>query len=68
MNDSLVFFNLSKKKGIRNSTVRAAELSDGVDEALMEFDGPAEAGLRVGGEDEAGVALNTHGSVMGIHS
>lgn len=34
-------------------TVWAAELSDGVDETLVEFDGPTQTRFRVGGEDEA---------------
>jgi hypothetical protein len=52
----------------KKSTIWAAELSDSVDKSFMELDRPPEAGLRVGGEDKAGVSLNTHGSVMGIHS
>lgn len=52
----------------RKSTIRPAELSNGVDKSFMELDRPPEAGLRVGGEDKAGVTLNAHGSVMGIHN
>ena len=37
-------------------TVWASKLRHGVDEAVMELDGPPKAGLGVGGEDEAGVA------------
>jgi hypothetical protein len=44
----------------RARTVRAAELRDGVDEAFMELDGPPEAGLGVGGEDQARVGLHAH--------
>ena len=50
-------------------TVRAAELRDGVDEALMELDRPPEAGLGVGGEDEAaGVALHAHRPIIRARS
>ena len=45
-------------------TVGAAELHDGVDEALVELDGPPEAGLGVGGEDEARVALHAHRPII----
>ena len=41
-------------------TVRAAELRDGVDEALMELDRPPEAGLGVGGEDEPRPRVSLH--------
>ena len=34
-------------------TVRAAELSDGINETLVEFDGPTQTRFRVSGEDEA---------------
>jgi hypothetical protein len=38
-------------------TIGASELGDGIDEAVMELGRPPEAGLGVGGEDEAaGVA------------
>lgn len=33
----------------------------------MELDSPAEAGLGVGGEDEAGVGLDAERALMGIH-
>jgi hypothetical protein len=52
----------------RKSTIWPAELSNGVDKSFVELDSPPEAGLRVGGEDKTRVTLNTHGSVMGIHS
>jgi len=45
-------------------TVRAAELRDGVDEALMELDRPPEAGLGVGGEDEPRVSLHAHRPII----
>lgn len=48
-------------------TIGASELSDGVDEALVELDGPTEAGFGVGGEDETGIALDTHWPVMRSH-
>lgn len=41
-------------------TVGAAELGDGVDEALVELHRPPEPRLGVGGEDQAGVALHAH--------
>lgn len=34
----------------------------------MELNSPTEARFRVSGEDKTRVSLNTHGSVMGIHS
>lgn len=33
-------------------TVGASKLVDGVDEAIMELDGPAKSGLGIGGKDE----------------
>lgn len=50
--------------GLRSCLIRAAELSDGVDEALVELDGPAETRLRVGGEDETGISLDAHWPIM----
>ena len=37
-------------------TTSTAELSDGVDESLVEVGGPTEAGLGIGGQDEAWVS------------
>jgi hypothetical protein len=51
----------------RSSTVRASKLSNSIHKAFMELNSPAETGLRVCGEDKTRV-LNTHGSIMGIHS
>jgi hypothetical protein len=49
-------------------TVRASELGDGIDEAVMELGCPPEAGLGVGGEDEtAGVAaLPAHRPIIWV--
>ena len=49
------------------NTIRATKLSDSVDKALVELDGPTETGFGVGGEDETGIALNTHWPVMRSH-
>ena len=44
----------------RRQTVRAAELGNGVDEALMKLDSPAKTRLGISGEDETRVA---HGRI-----
>ena len=54
-----------KMKVRKVHTVGSSELSDSVDEALVELDCPAETGLGVGGEDETGISLDTHWPVMG---
>jgi hypothetical protein len=58
--------NIAQQQQLRKRarTVRSAELRNGIDEALMELDGPPEPGLGVGGEDEARVALHAHRSII----
>lgn len=57
-----------RKRGVKISTIRSSKLSNSINEAFMQFNSPTKTWLRVCGEDEAWVPLNTHGSVMGIHS
>lgn len=49
----------------KSHTVGSSELGDCIDEALVKLNRPAKPGLGVGGEDKAGVTLDTHGSVVG---
>lgn len=49
-------------------TIRASKLSNSIDKTFMEFNSPTEARFWVSGEDKTRVSLNTHGSVMRIHS
>lgn len=60
--------NNKLKVKVISSTVWSSKLSDSINKTFMELDGPSEAGLRVSGEDKTRVPLDTHGSVMRIHS
>lgn len=41
------------------STVRSTELGYSINKTLMKLNSPSEAGLRISGEDKAGISLNT---------
>ena len=57
-----------KRQREKMSTIRPSKLSNSINKAFMEFNSPTEARLWVSGEHKTRVTLNTHGSVMGIHS